>query len=496
MAVRVGLFGPRPDLRPVTLSGWHAPVVPRTAPDAALFSCPEPDTLRGNGPWTWLNTACFNGGTVAADTVSFGLRVDGASILGIRNFSTPLPAGHPRTVLNLDNPSTDLPWTVPGGRHTLSVSLDYLDELSELLEENNLTGRQYCWSPKLLAPGSVISRTAVPPRDGGHADCEPTVTLYPNCDGLRLQHTDLGDVGLWRAAAVMPDGAGRDVDLQLHLPLVGTASGFGPDLRASSASGPGEVDFVLVNYRQAPTGPVDLGVLDAPGNSGHGYTVQDAISGFLGVVQTGELGPFTILGGRMIELHDLWLPAGPLNLRVDDLGGGVDWGLSLYNAAGPAYVGKAGAVGGGDGDQAGPGASEWLDLDVPHAGYYCLAVWKSRADDLATTAPYRLWLTHGATAAPEAPPASTQLVSAHPNPFNPQTVLTYELAGDGLCQLSIHDLQGRTVRSLVSGVQSGGRRQVVFDGRDDRGRPLPSGVYVARLVADGAVDRRKLTLVQ
>ncbi|MEZ4388077.1 MAG: FlgD immunoglobulin-like domain containing protein [Candidatus Krumholzibacteriia bacterium] len=135
-------------------------------------------------------------------------------------------------------------------------------------------------------------------------------------------------------------------------------------------------------------------------------------------------------------------------------------------------------------------------MDLPTTGHYCIAVWKSRYEDLADTAPYRLWLTTGATAAPEPLPAATRLLGATPNPFNPRTVLAFAVASDGPCRLVIHDLQGRVVRRLVDDRRPAGRHEVEFDGRDDDGRSLPSGVYVARIVTAAGTDLLKLALVQ
>jgi hypothetical protein len=95
VSARVGIFHAMPDLQPVTLAGWHAPLVPRPAADAALFSCPEPDTLHGNGPFTYMNLACLNGGSADADIVSMQLRVDGDFLVGNRSSTRnrgPFPA--------------------------------------------------------------------------------------------------------------------------------------------------------------------------------------------------------------------------------------------------------------------------------------------------------------------------------------------------------------------------------------------------------------------
>ena len=92
------------------------------------------------------------------------------------------------------------------------------------------------------------------------------------------------------------------------------------------------------------------------------------------------------------------------------------------------------------------------------------------------------------------PPA---LLSSAPNPFNPATTLSFEIPeGGGLVTLVIHGLDGRRARQLVASDLPGGEHTVIWRGRDDSGRKLPSGVYFASLRSGGEVRTRKLVMVQ
>ncbi|MBK8164854.1 MAG: family 16 glycosylhydrolase [bacterium] len=94
-------------------------------------------------------------------------------------------------------------------------------------------------------------------------------------------------------------------------------------------------------------------------------------------------------------------------------------------------------------------------------------------------------------------PALPLLHPCHPNPFNPSTLISYELPEAGTARLAIHDTAGRLVRTLVAGQAMGeGRHEVTWDGRDDAGRNLPAGVYHYRLEAAGHVVSRSLTLLK
>lgn len=82
-----------------------------------------------------------------------------------------------------------------------------------------------------------------------------------------------------------------------------------------------------------------------------------------------------------------------------------------------------------------------------------------------------------------------------PNPFNPATEIRFALPARGQVELRIYDLAGRRVRSLQAGMLEAGARGVVWDGRDERGRPVTSGVYLARLRVDDALAGEGIKLV-
>ena len=99
------------------------------------------------------------------------------------------------------------------------------------------------------------------------------------------------------------------------------------------------------------------------------------------------------------------------------------------------------------------------------------------------------------TAAPAAGRARPHLLPASPNPFNPRTTIAFELPRAARVDLSVHDDAGRRVRALRRGVfVPAGRHSVTWDGRDDAGTVVASGVYHVRLEAGGRVDARRVTL--
>jgi len=103
-----------------------------------------------------------------------------------------------------------------------------------------------------------------------------------------------------------------------------------------------------------------------------------------------------------------------------------------------------------------------------------------------------------AVAAPDPAIASPPtLLSAWPNPFNPRVSLAWERPTAAPLDLAIHDLRGRLVRRLIAGAAAPARGQLVWDGRDASGQPLPSGVYLVRAATPGAgVAVRRVTLTR
>jgi len=89
------------------------------------------------------------------------------------------------------------------------------------------------------------------------------------------------------------------------------------------------------------------------------------------------------------------------------------------------------------------------------------------------------------------------LLGATPNPFNPRTAIRYELAASASVSITVHDLAGHLVRTLAGGQhRTAGAHATVWDGRDDGGRDLPSGVYVASIEAGGQRLSSKLILAR
>jgi len=105
---------------------------------------------------------------------------------------------------------------------------------------------------------------------------------------------------------------------------------------------------------------------------------------------------------------------------------------------------------------------------------------------------------NGTPVAVEEGPLSSafRLHGAWPNPFNPATRIAFSLDVGTRVDLLVHDVSGRRIRALAGEVLDAGEHSYVWDGRDDRGRAMPSGLYFATVRAGNQVESTKLVLLK
>jgi hypothetical protein len=92
--------------------------------------------------------------------------------------------------------------------------------------------------------------------------------------------------------------------------------------------------------------------------------------------------------------------------------------------------------------------------------------------------------------------ARNELFQNYPNPFNPATTIRYSIAGTGMVELAIYDVSGRKIRTLVNETKQEGTYSVTWDGRNDRGRSVATGIYFYRLKAFSFSQVKKMILLR
>ncbi len=107
----------------------------------------------------------------------------------------------------------------------------------------------------------------------------------------------------------------------------------------------------------------------------------------------------------------------------------------------------------------------------------------------------------GCTATPvdetgESTPFAWRLYPNNPNPFNPLTTIRFELPRDESVRLTVYTVDGERVVTLVNDRLPAGAHEIAWNGRDQEGRPVPSGNYIYQLEAGGYQQTHRMTLVK
>jgi len=130
-------------------------------------------------------------------------------------------------------------------------------------------------------------------------------------------------------------------------------------------------------------------------------------------------------------------------------------------------------------------------------------VWLQQASEAIASLWYSAWLEAGAPALPGSQPADTppvvQTLVLHPvfpNPFNPSATVRFETRRSGTATVTIHDAAGRLVRVLFAGEVTAGPNVKTWNGLDDSGAAVSSGIYLIRVTHAGAQVQQKAVLVR
>lgn len=139
-------------------------------------------------------------------------------------------------------------------------------------------------------------------------------------------------------------------------------------------------------------------------------------------------------------------------------------------------------------DQVGPNQWEvnWQQTYEYEGGLPVTETWWSDSDgnDVLTSDHRMVYAYTQITDADD--PVATPIVSklkVYPNPFNPQTGISYKLEASAQTEVSVYNLKGQKVRTLQNGASQPGEHNLSWDGRDDQGRDLAAGIYLIRLDA-------------
>jgi hypothetical protein len=106
----------------------------------------------------------------------------------------------------------------------------------------------------------------------------------------------------------------------------------------------------------------------------------------------------------------------------------------------------------------------------------------------------RVWIPTGIEETPAA--YRTLLFQNYPNPFNPLTTVEYSLANAGRVEIAVFDVGGRRIATLVDAQKAPGRYRAIWDGKNESGRQVASGIYFCRMRADSKTIINKMILLR
>jgi hypothetical protein len=145
----------------------------------------------------------------------------------------------------------------------------------------------------------------------------------------------------------------------------------------------------------------------------------------------------------------------------------------------------------GDIDIVIPNDNAFFVVDVKRAPqsyeWYCYMGTYNRAGNIYQTTPADDDVT---------PPAFTELKGNYPNPFNPSTTIRFSLEAPQRVSLEIFNQKGQKVRILLDAVLPAGNHLSVWDGRDDNGSGVSSGIYYYRMRSGKFSSTRKMVMMK
>ena len=93
-------------------------------------------------------------------------------------------------------------------------------------------------------------------------------------------------------------------------------------------------------------------------------------------------------------------------------------------------------------------------------------------------------------------PSGFAVTGNFPNPFNPETSIQFTLPEDGVVNLAVYNIMGQKVRELVADTMQAGTHSVIWDGKDDMGNVVSSGIYLSRLISGENVAAGRMLLLK
>jgi hypothetical protein len=463
-----------------TPADWSSPIVPLTS---VYTSGPVtlPSTLPGNASGTYVEWAAWNDGPNPVPGWRTEVYLDGADLVGYGNEGDSGPLGY---YLYYNRG----PYTVRGGRHSLTHSLDAWNQVLETNENDNTWTGQWVWSPLVLSFQTPVVRVSPPPDYGS--------SVLPNCDGMAFTHAS----GRAWVTGLAPHDALDDYDLWVFDDAyTGSLSGFSHSIQVSGATGP-YTDFVAGDYSGTPL-TVYPAAIRWSSIAGQPFSVdqsdarsrQGNLSWSSGQAEV-RWSAQALAAQRLVDIYEMRLDAGQTAY------------LSLHSTLGADGVrfevfppGSGTVHGRGDGvSSETAGDYQVLTYGAQSAGRYPVVVYRDLGTTLGASATYDFnWSRAGLIEVPGPTGLPQELSFSGPvqNPAVGGARLAFALPAATEVRLALFDVQGRRVRELADRRFEAGEHNLDWDGCADGGRRLGAGIYWAVLEAEGRRLTRRVVLL-
>ena len=135
--------------------------------------------------------------------------------------------------------------------------------------------------------------------------------------------------------------------------------------------------------------------------------------------------------------------------------------------------------------------TEELENDTAYAGHVLVL---TNGD--ATSIPVHLNTSDNLSAGVAQLPRKFNLYPAYPNPFNPITRISYDLPEDAMINITIYDITGRKIKTLLNAQQSAGFKTLIWGATNDLGQPVSTGMYLYRMSAGDFHQVKKMVLLK
>lgn len=451
----------------VTPPGFTYPVVARNTGDATPNNAVQSAALQGDASNTYVSFAIEHLGPGAFPSWQAQILLDNVPI-STQTVGASLPGSY--QWLNLG------PFTVAGGRHTLSSIADLNNAVAEENEADNTFTRQSIWSPPLLSAPAV---RPAPPDPGSFPE--------PNADTFQGPNTNQPWV-----VSVAPLDPSDDYDLRLY-------SGFAlsPQIGASSQRGYGTEFIELPQSVSVPTSYPAV-VRDSVGAAGNCLVDLATASGRVHF----SPGDFSFLAQtlpvhRLADIYQFHVNAGQRNyvtLRTPP--GADDLAFAVY--ASPTAKEFMGGRSRASSDAASSPVSSQIDTATyaePLGWPVNVVVYRPDAQRAGETVTYDLEWSVTKLVDVEDRVVGRVALSARPNPVRGTARFALDLPRAAATRLSIHDVRGREVARAFDGAMPAGPSTVRWQARDADGRALRAGVYFAKLEQNGELATTRLVVL-